>query len=105
MAQEQASQPDENGPDPVLQDWCARLVDHLGARGLNVDVDEVLALAGRAARAVKRPAAPLTTFVAGYAAGLAAGGGQSTPDDAVRAAVADAVQLCRDAPAPPATTP
>jgi hypothetical protein len=96
MAQQQPSQRDDAGQDPVLRDWCARLVDELGASGLTVDVDKVLGLAGQAARAVKRPAAPLTTFVAGYAAGLAAGGGQSDPDAAVRAAVETAAQLCRD---------
>jgi hypothetical protein len=99
MAEQQSGRHD-TGDDEVLRDWCARLVDQLGATGLTVDVDEVLALAGRAARAVKRPAAPLTTFVAGYAAGLAAGGGKSTPDDAVRTAVETAVRLCRETPPP-----
>nr|WP_237280269.1 DUF6457 domain-containing protein [Subtercola vilae] len=39
---------------------------------LTQHIDAILALAGTAAHAVVRPAAPLTTFVAGYAAGLAA---------------------------------
>jgi hypothetical protein len=33
----------------------------------------ILALAGDAAHAIVRPAAPITTFLAGYAAGLAGG--------------------------------
>jgi hypothetical protein len=101
MAQHQGSERDDAGQDPALRDWCARLVEALGATGLAVDVDEVLALAGHAARAVKRPAAPLTTFVAGYAAGLAAGAGQSDPDAAVRAAVETATRLCREEPPTP----
>jgi uncharacterized protein DUF6457 len=35
----------------------------------------VLAVAGVAAHAVMRPAAPITTYLAGYAAGVAAAGG------------------------------
>jgi hypothetical protein len=50
---------------------------------------------------VNRPAAPLTTFVAGYAAGLAVGGGRATPEDAVRAASDAAVRLCREVPDQP----
>jgi hypothetical protein len=38
-----------------------------------------------------RPAAPLTTFIVGYAAGIAAAGGEVSPRDAfVRAAAAAA---------------
>jgi hypothetical protein len=39
-----------------------------------------------------RPAAPLTTFVVGYAAGLAASAGME-PDAAVREAIATAAEL------------
>jgi hypothetical protein len=101
MAEQQPSRREDAGVDPDLRDWCARLVERVGATGLTVDVDEVLSLAGRAARAVQRPAAPLTTFVAGYAAGLAVGGGRATPEDAVRAASDAAVRLCREAPDQP----
>jgi hypothetical protein len=51
-------------------------------RGLVLDV------ARDAAHGVARPAAPLTTFLVGYAAGLRGGG-----TDAVRAAAAIATQL------------
>jgi hypothetical protein len=37
------------------------------------DRDAILGLAGKAAHTIVRPAAPLTTFLAGYAAGLAGG--------------------------------
>ncbi|OOB89486.1 hypothetical protein B0T42_17110 [Rathayibacter sp. VKM Ac-2630] len=39
--------------------------------------DALLALAGDAAHGIVRPAAPLTTFLAGYAAGLRGGGAEA----------------------------
>jgi molybdopterin-guanine dinucleotide biosynthesis protein A len=63
---------DDDEQRAVLWRWVARLAAELGLEGLDVDIDEVLALAGVAAHAVRRPAAPLTTFVVGYAAGLRA---------------------------------
>jgi len=59
--------------DISLDDWVEKLAAELGITDLDLDVDQVLNLAGAAARAVVRPAAPLTTFVAGLAAGLAGG--------------------------------
>jgi uncharacterized protein DUF6457 len=79
--------------DARLTEWCIRLTDELGAQGLAVDLKAVLGLAGRAAHAVMRPAAPLTTFVVGYAAGLAAGSGEDS-DAAVEHAIAVATRLC-----------
>jgi len=76
-----------------LDDWAARLVQELQlhpvTRELAVGdlVDLVLDLARDAAHTVARPAAPLTTFALGVAAGLAAGGG---PD---RAAAPDLAGL------------
>ncbi|ARC58410.1 hypothetical protein AS850_15090 [Frondihabitans sp. 762G35] len=57
-----------------LQRWA----DELAAaydfpEGFELDVDAVLDLARDAAHGVARPAAPLTTFLAGYAAGLRGG--------------------------------
>jgi molybdopterin-guanine dinucleotide biosynthesis protein A len=69
----------------VLAQWVSRLAAELGLEGVEVDVDEVLGLAGVAAHAVRRPAAPLTTFVVGYAAGLAAAGGVETSAAATQA--------------------
>ena len=75
--------------DPaVLDEWVARLSEALGVPREAVDVGAVLDLARDAAHGVARPAAPLTTFVAGYAA--ARNGG--SPDD-VRAALAIASRL------------
>lgn len=76
----------------ILADWTARLVVALGIADFDPDVDGVLELAGAAARTVVRPAAPVTTFLVGYAAGLAAAAG-SDPKTAVAAATRAAVTL------------
>lgn len=59
--------------DAALDAWWTTLTQALGLEDVPVDRDAILALAGDAAHAVVRPAAPLTTFLAGYAAGLAGG--------------------------------
>ena len=68
--------------DAALDAWWATLTSALGLEDVPVDRDAILDLAGQAAHAIVRPAAPLTTFLAGYAAGLAGGSA-----DAVAAAV------------------
>jgi multisubunit Na+/H+ antiporter MnhB subunit len=73
----------------VLREWAATLSAKLGLDGLQVDVDAILSLAGAAAHAVVRPAAPLTTYLVGYAAGMAVAGGAS-PDAAFAQAAAAA---------------
>lgn len=55
-----------------LTSWSAELCDALGLE-LEVDIDAILDLARDAAHQVERPAAPLTTFLVGYAAGLRGG--------------------------------
>jgi len=82
--------------DALLEQWSARLVEALAVEGLDVDIKSILGLAGRAAHSVLRPAAPLTTFVVGYAAGLAVGAGQASSDAAVKSALDVGFQLCRD---------
>jgi hypothetical protein len=74
----------------VLDQWTRELAQALGIE-LDLDHDLVLDLAGDAARSVVRPAAPLTTFLVGYAAALRGGG-----DEAVRAAAATASGLAAD---------
>ncbi|WP_375386867.1 DUF6457 domain-containing protein [uncultured Amnibacterium sp.] len=59
--------------DAVLDAWWATLTETLGLPDVPADRGAILGLAGEAAHAVVRPAAPLTTFLAGYAAGLAGG--------------------------------
>ena len=82
--------------DETLEDWCRALLQALELEDVDVDVNEVLALAGVAAHSVVRPAAPLTTFIAGFAAGLAAGSGQATDTDSMKAAMAVARKLAKD---------
>ena len=59
-----------------LEDWARRLTEALGIPDLDPDIALILDVARDAAHGVARPAAPLTTFLVGYAAGRA-GGSQS----------------------------
>ena len=56
----------------TLDDWAAAVSAELGIE-VEFDVGQVLDLARIAAHNVTRPAAPLTTFLAGFAAGRAGG--------------------------------
>lgn len=58
-----------------IEDWAVTVSEALGHGGLPLKVGDILDLAGVAAHNVVRPAAPLTTFIAGYAAGHAAASG------------------------------
>ena len=82
--------------DETLEDWCRALLQALELEGVEIDVDEVLALAGVAAHSVVRPAAPLTTYIAGFAAGLASGSGKATEAASMQAAMAVARRLATD---------
>jgi len=60
-----------------LDRWVRRLQDELGLdQDVGLDVGAMLDLARVAAHEVDRPAAPLTTFLVGYAAGRANGAGE-----------------------------
>ena len=61
--------------DRVLAEWADRVRSELGIADAPLDIQQVLGVAGVAAHAIMRPAAPITTYLAGYAAGLAAAGG------------------------------
>lgn len=61
-----------------LDSWVQALEAELGLPPGTVDVGAVLDLARDAAHAVARPAAPVTTYAVGYAAGLAAAGDTDT---------------------------
>jgi hypothetical protein len=87
---------DRDEENALLEEWAASVVEALSIEGLEVDINAVLGLAGRAAHAVVRPAAPLTTFLVGYAAGQAAAGGSVDSADAVRAATDTALRLCAE---------
>lgn len=71
----------------TLDQWVNELAEALGVDPDTVDVKAILDLARDAAHAVERPAAPLTTYMVGYAAGLAAGRA-ATPDAEHRGATA-----------------
>ncbi|HEX2497375.1 MAG: DUF6457 domain-containing protein [Actinomycetes bacterium] len=81
-----------------LDDWVAALAAELGVE-LDVDVRGLLDLARVAAHSVDRPAAPLTTFVVGYAAGR-----QGDPD-AVTQLSERAAALARAWPSGPKGVP
>ncbi|MDX2562473.1 NTP transferase domain-containing protein [Streptomyces sp. TX20-6-3] len=70
----------------VLDEWITAVKDELGIE-LDVDTGVLLDLARDAAHGVARPAAPLTTFLVGYAAARAAGeSGEGGPEAVAEAA-------------------
>jgi hypothetical protein len=73
--------------DETLEEWCRLLLRAFELEDVQVDVNEVLSLAGVAAHSVVRPAAPLTTFIAGFAAGLASGAGQASDATSMKSAL------------------
>lgn len=81
--------------DTLLATWAETLTTELDVPDLAVDVSGVLSLAADAAHSVIRPAAPLTTFIVGYAAGLAAAGGTSS-EVAVNQATEVARRMCSE---------
>ncbi|WHP60218.1 DUF6457 domain-containing protein [Arthrobacter sp. KFRI-F3372] len=91
--------------DETLEEWCRSLLQAYELEDVQVDVNAILALAGVAAHSVVRPAAPLTTFIAGYAAGLASGTGQATNAASMESALAVARTLATDYDAEAAGTP
>ncbi|MEV4333953.1 NTP transferase domain-containing protein [Streptomyces sp. NPDC049597] len=78
----------------VLDEWITAVKDELGVE-LDVDTRVLLDLARDAAHGVARPAAPLTTFLVGYAAARA-GGGPEAVADAARKAVALATRWAEE---------
>lgn len=82
----------------LLRQWSEKLLEMFELDGTEVDVDAVLALAGQAAHSIVRPAAPLTTFIAGYAAGMAVGIGQADSGTAMRSALQAAHEACPPVP-------
>lgn len=82
----------------TLDDWTTALTAELGLDPLDLDVRLLLDVARDAAHHVDRPAAPLTTFLVGYAAARRGGGA-----DAVRDAAGTASRLALAWPQPPST--
>jgi hypothetical protein len=79
----------------TLERWSASLASELGLDDVEVDIDAVLALAGVAAHAVLRPAAPLTTYLVGYAAGRASALDGPTAEQAATRVFDAASELAR----------
>jgi len=74
---------------PDLTEFARALAGHLGLTDVDFDVDAVLDLAGDAAHGVVRPAAPVTTFLVGLAAGRAG----ATPESLAAAMAAAREQI------------
>ncbi|MEV0490984.1 NTP transferase domain-containing protein [Streptomyces atratus] len=83
----------------VLDEWITAVKNELGIE-LDVATDVLLDLARDAAHGVARPAAPLTTFLVGYAAAKANGGGAEAVADAARKAAALALRWADEAETP-----
>ncbi|MFE5920846.1 NTP transferase domain-containing protein [Streptomyces sp. NPDC056468] len=84
----------------VLDEWISAVKDELGI-DLDVDTKALLDLARDAAHGVARPAAPLTTFLVGYAAAQARDGegGPEAVAEASRKAAALALRWAEEAAA------
>ncbi|WP_405807316.1 molybdenum cofactor guanylyltransferase [Streptomyces sp. NBC_00210] len=80
----------------VLDEWITAVKDELGIE-LDVDTGVLLDLARDAAHGVARPAAPLTTFLVGYAAAQAGSGGPAAVAEAARKAAALATRWAEEA--------
>jgi molybdopterin-guanine dinucleotide biosynthesis protein A len=80
----------------VLDEWITAVKDELGIE-LDVDTRVLLDLARDAAHGVARPAAPLTTFLVGYAAAKAGGDGEEAVAAAARKAAALALRWADEA--------
>jgi hypothetical protein len=86
---------DEGTTPGLLAEWNVRLSDALGIP--RADVESVLDLAGVVARNVVRPAAPLSTFLVGYATAMRAMNGES-PTESFQQAVSVARALASGGP-------
>ncbi|MEU2491494.1 NTP transferase domain-containing protein [Streptomyces sp. NPDC007883] len=80
----------------VLDEWITAVKDELGI-DLEVDTGLLLDLARDAAHGVARPAAPLTTFLVGFAAARAGGDGAQAVAEAARKAAALAERWAAEA--------
>ena len=83
-----------------LREWTSRVAPALGVDAGLVDAtrDDVLDMVREVAHGVVRPAAPLTAFVVGLAAGAAQARG-AEPEEAVREALATVDALLSARPA------
>ena len=54
-------------PPEALEPWLAAAAEELGLDTSSIDIGTILGVAGKVAHSVARPAAPLSTFLLGYA--------------------------------------
>lgn len=71
--------------DNTLDRWVAALSAELSVELEDLDVQALLDVARDAAHSVVRPAAPLSTFLVGYAAGKRAAAGNDIADECAKA--------------------
>jgi len=81
--------------EEILKQWTRRLSQALQILDLEVDNRLILTVADEAARVVSPMAAPITTFVAGYAAGLAAANPAMASQTAITRATDVVIAVCR----------
>lgn len=81
---------DSDETDGILADWSREVRTALNIDA-DVDIRDVLGLAGVVAHTVVRPAAPLTTYLVGFAAGRAAALGEDPA-----AAATEATRIAKD---------
>jgi hypothetical protein len=83
----------------VLDEWTTTVAERLGLRPEVLDRDLLLDVTRDVAHGVARPAAPLTAYLVGVAAGLAGGS-----HDDVAAAVATVQELLATRPGSPSSS-
>ncbi len=76
----------------AVRDWADALIAALELGDVPLDLDAVLGVAGLAARAAVRPAAPVTTYLIGYATGFAAARSEA-PGEAFATAISKVSSL------------
>ncbi|WAJ33688.1 DUF6457 domain-containing protein [Arthrobacter sp. FX8] len=77
----------------VLDQWSHRLAQALQILDLNMDQEMLLDLARKSSENVIHAAAPVTTFLVGYAAALEAGTGSAGNREAAAAAIEKAAKV------------
>ncbi len=93
MSDADSPQHTEQSIHEPIEQWVKELIRHLEIEDTDIDIEELLTLAGEAAHTVVRPAAPVTTFVIGYVTGLAEASGQADYKKAFTAATQITRQL------------
>ena len=81
--------------EEILKQWIHRLSQALQILDLDLDNHLVLNVADEAAHAVSPMAAPITTFVVGYAAGLAAANSAMSSQAAISRAADIVITVCQ----------